>query len=693
MKAAPADAALVPPFARVLTRALLTGLLLLASAGVVGASPLTDKGTQPGLAYPLLPANSCDGCHGDFASSNHEPFPTWSGSMMAQASRDPLFWAALDVANRDIPGVGDFCLRCHTPAGWLGGRSETPEGSADGCSLEGKLDETGKDFDGVECHLCHRMMVNDSPPPGEQAVYFENAQFWIDDSDCGGQGEPCRRGPYDYSLEGGTPAPHAWSWSGYHESSDNCGNCHNVTHPVKTLIVDGVDTGMPMPIERTFKEWQQSSFNGTTTCQNCHMKDHTDSPSYACDSPDNDRGGDLPVHQFAGGNAWIPDVLRQEYPDLQLDAELAATRLWAIEMLESAASISVDVDPGAPDGGLWMADVTVTNLSGHKLPTGYPEGRRMWLHVEARDGLGALLWQSGAYEPGTGVLTKDPQVKIYHAEPGIWSSETGECEIEDDLGRPMFHFVLNDCIRVDNRIPPQGFTGGSDLETRPVAYSYPETSPGSGVLAHWDTTTYAIPIPAGATSPISVQATLRYQTTSKEYVEFLRDQAVEHGFPDDCIERSSGFPTQSRGELLYDMWTRYDRSAPVDMADAAASAPVVEPALSLYGVAEGGAVQLEIDGQPIEVTTTAGQTAEQVVAALSAAVNGDPTLAGLGVAAVAQGNTLLTNGTLGALVVTDPGLSESPVAVPALPGLGALLLLAAALGLSGRRQLRALGNR
>ena len=29
------------------------------------------------------------------------------------------------------------------------------------------------------------------------------------------------------------------------------------------------------------------------------------------------------------------------------------------------------------------ATVAVTNRSGHKLPTGYPEGRRMWLTVKA----------------------------------------------------------------------------------------------------------------------------------------------------------------------------------------------------------------------------------------------------------------------------------------------------------------------
>lgn len=107
---------------------------------------------------------------------------------MAQARRDPLFWAALDVANNDIPGVGDCCLRWHVTKACLEDRISNT--SPDGCSMQGKLDELGKDFDGAECHLCHRMMENPSPPSGELYVYNENAQFWLDDTDCGGHPDP-----------------------------------------------------------------------------------------------------------------------------------------------------------------------------------------------------------------------------------------------------------------------------------------------------------------------------------------------------------------------------------------------------------------------------------------------------------------------------------------------------------------------
>ena len=40
--------------------------------------------------------------------------------------------------------------------------------------------------------------------------------------------------------------------------------------------------------------------------------------------------------------------------------------------------------------------IKVTNLTGHKLPTGYSEGRRMWLNVQVRDANGGLVFESGA---------------------------------------------------------------------------------------------------------------------------------------------------------------------------------------------------------------------------------------------------------------------------------------------------------
>jgi hypothetical protein len=560
------------------------------AGGVAHASPLTANGTQPGLTHPILPSGNCTGCHGDYDPvGNYEPGPTWQGSMMAQSGRDPLFWAALDVANADLPGVGDFCLRCHAPGAWYAGRSEP---QTDGCALVGKIDEADNDFDGIDCHFCHRVQENPAPPPPQPSKYFDNGQVWLDDGTCGSFGEPCRHGPYDYAVAG-SPAPHAWAYSPYLTSSDMCATCHNVTNPVKNLIVGGVDAGIRFPIERTSREWQLSDYGvplgpAALTCQQCHMPDALVNPAWASSFALNNHTGNLGMHQFVGGNTWIPQVLKGEYPALGLDAQLDATTLLASELLQQqSADLAIATDTAVPAGQPVTATVRVTNLAGHKLPSGYPEGRRMWLHVAARDANDTLVWESGGYDPATGVLTRDAQVKVYEAKQGVWTA--GTCKTSD-AGGELFHFVLNDCVALDNRIPPKGFTGGGDIQTAPVGYVYPETAPGSGVLANWDTTTYSISLPPGAVSPITVTATLRYQTASKEYVDFLRDEAVTNNFPDDCIERTTGTPTKSRGELLYDMWTAHDRSAPVDMKQATRVVSVADPQ---YPLANGAAFKCQ----------------------------------------------------------------------------------------------------
>jgi hypothetical protein len=537
-----------------------------------GADTPTSNGTQPPLYYPFNPPGLCQSCHGDFDNGNNiRPHTTWSGSMMANAGRDPIFWAALDVANNEVPGIGEWCLRCHSPGGWLEGRGGPPIGSADGCGLIGDIDGSNNDFSGLHCEFCHRMEINLSPPTGQQSVYYENGQYWIDDTSCDGTSPPCRKGPYEYEMAQAHP-PHPWEGSQYHRDSDNCGNCHNVTNPILTLIDEnGIDTGVPVPVERTYMEWEQSSFSQPgpdyLTCQNCHMPDATHDPAYPATATDINRTGDLPIHELVGGNAWVPQVLKGEYPNLGRNAEYDATTAWAVEMLEAAATVEVSTAGFVQAGDELAIGVRVVNLSGHKLPTGYPEGRRMWLTVIVREESGAIIWNSGAWDPSTGALAQDPQLKVYEVIPGIWDFEgSGECSAADSGGNPLFHFVLNNCIVLDNRIPPAGFTGMNDIETRPVNYAYPETSPGSGILVNHDDTNYTVQIPGSASGRLTVEATLQYQTASDDYIEFLLDQAVDNGFPDDCIPRSAGMPDMSRGEILHDIWTRYNRAPPVPMA-------------------------------------------------------------------------------------------------------------------------------
>ncbi|MEO8671358.1 MAG: hypothetical protein ABI411_08600 [Tahibacter sp.] len=612
----------------------------MASSGVSAAAPgwwqvsglldYTPHASQPGLSNILAPSESCRACHRgpSVVDAQTMPYNSWAGSMMANAVRDPVFWAALDVANHDgatngAPDVGDFCLRCHAPKAWYDGRVRknglggTVNGS-NGCLLQGDYDNVPssvgssnmveRDYGGESCHYCHRLM--DHGPLGEPK-YLQNANTWLDDGDCDGQGEPCRRGPYTYA-EGEGP-PHAWNYSTYHQSSDICGSCHNVTTPdtsagpLRTLRdAAGVDTGVPFPIERTYNEWKQSDFGDlifrdrlgdalaalpqlarARQCQDCHMPNSSDAEARACifDNP-GARTNDLRVHTLTGGNTWIPGVLKGQYGTaLDRNAEFDQTIVWARQTLQASArvdtSITSFVPPVGPTQGSLVAQVKVTNLSGHKLPTGYVEGRRMWIDFVVRDHNGALLFESGAYNAGSATLTADAQAKVYETIHGIWDAGTSTCKHTDVGGNPEFHFVLNNCIAKDNRIPPLGFSGAADVETRPVAYTYP-TVAGSTRLVNFDLSNYSVSVPTGTALPLSVTATLKYQTSSREYIEFLRNQAVTFSFPGENTMCSAGpdrpFAVgpqgQTRGQYLYDLWNNptYGKSPPEDVAGATASA-------------------------------------------------------------------------------------------------------------------------
>jgi hypothetical protein len=222
--------------------------------------------------------------------------------------------------------------------------------------------------------------------------------------------------------------------------------------------------------------------------------------------------------------------LAQTHPGQVNVAALDAGVERARYMLQNAA----DLEALQTGGDL---KVTVTNRTGHKLPTGYPEGRRMWLNVQFYNDANQIISESGAYDPVTGVLTHDEAAKIYEIEPAIDDLISGVTGIP--AGK-SFHFVLNSTVAKDNRIPPRGYDPNTfaTFGGNPVNYSY---DPGQ----HWDDTQYEIPI--GATS---AQVTLYYQSTSKEFVEFMRDE--NHGTPNN----------EGAGLEMYNLWNNNGKCPP-----------------------------------------------------------------------------------------------------------------------------------
>lgn len=511
-----------------------------------------QPGTQPlELLQGIAVSGTCTGCHSGFDPQT-EPYEHWAASMMGQSGRDPIFYAALAVANQDAAHSGEWCLRCHAPGAWLDGRSVPSDGSA--------LDHNLGDLDGVTCNLCHRMVdpfPSGANPPADTRILDQvagrgglpptpnNGQYVIDPLDR-------RRGPFDL---GPNFFYHEWLQSPYHQESIQCGTCHELSNPTLTkqpdqsFALNALDAPHPthqkyeqFPIERTYSEWEQSQFadapvemqarfggNKTaySSCQDCHMPDVTGGACQPVLGPV--IRNDLPQHSFSGVNSWVLRAVRALYPDIE-------TGLTA-QSVQDSFDRNAEMQRDAVDVQAWTTPgqlrVRLVNQTGHKLPTGYGEGRRMWIHVAFKDSFDAVIAERGAYDGATATLTTN-DTTVYEIEQGVDALQSAATGLP--VGK-SFHFVLNNRIVSDNRIPPRGFTNAAfdAVDAEPVGHSYAEEQ-------YWDDSAFAIP-PGAVTALVEVF----HQTTTKEYIEFLRDKNV----------------TNNAGLIAYGQWVAHGKSTPI----------------------------------------------------------------------------------------------------------------------------------
>ncbi len=559
----------------------------------------------------LQPAKQCYFCHGAYNKAA-EPHYGWQGSMMSHAGRDPLFWAQLAIAQQDFDGSGDICLRCHLHNGWQSGRSVPTDGSA---MLQ-------KDSNGVECEVCHRLTNPDGSellglqnPPfianknGEGFYGAAMTVLWTGLDKLGPRSDGVAKHPSLASKYHRQP-----------ELCGTCHDVSNPVvgdlapnNGAQVPLPPGSYSGTPGTpvatkaafnnppyaygvVERTFSEHKASAFptlavssystlpaelkagaiqaayqaataarpdgnyaEGATrffTCQTCHLSPVAGESSNRIHNKPVARK-DLAFHDLTGGNFWVPVAV--QYMDtagkLRLGGGLTQEQKDAMNdgiarvktTLSRAAALSVSGNT-----------LKVVNLTGHKLISGYPEGRRMWLNMKWYDAKGKLLREDGRYGPLTvtingasrtvntlldlngtntriyevrGAVTAEWAAKLI--KQGTWrytplqfDRKTGEVELTlDDLAKEgkgeyaeTFHFILNNYVARDNRIPPyqMKYDEARKRNILPVpASQYGHPSSG-GSYRYWDE--LAFKPPSGAAR---AAIALLYQPTSWEYIQFL----------------------------------------------------------------------------------------------------------------------------------------------------------------------------
>ncbi|MEJ5368134.1 MAG: fibronectin type III domain-containing protein [Bryobacteraceae bacterium] len=645
----------------------ILGILAIATAALVEPPAIRMPGTQPGQVSNLETPDKCDNCHGGYNRAV-EPAFNWRGSMMGNASRDPIFWATLAIAEQDFDGAGDLCIRCHSTSGWYAGRSTPTDGSR---LMSG-------DADGVECDTCHKMTNPDNTEHLGVMISpffaYKNGEGFYGSGMLSLWPNSHKLGPYSDA-----DARHQFLQSRFHRDIRFCGSCHDVSNPVtgdlahnngrqstaNSVVASGnLNSALTEKaafnnppymygiVERTFSEFMAGGLSktrvtdystlpldlkagaiaavaasgnyadGTTryfSCQTCHMRPVTGAGANKAGIPIRT---DLPLHDMTGGNYWTPDAILYQNSQgwlrlggalttVQIDA-LRAGKDRAIQQLRLAATLSVSGNT-----------LKIINHTGHKLISGYPEGRRMWVNIRWYDVNNNLLREDGKYDVvatvnGTPVKSivnlNDPNTKIYEAHYGMtkeWANQLlslgyprdlplafdrvsgtvtltlGELASGSSGYADTFHFVLNNTVTKDNRIPPYGFSYDEARKRNalPVPADQYGCTPG-GTCRYWDELT--LNPPTGA-SYASIR--LLYQPTSWEYIQFLY-----------LANKKTNAFLAGEGDKLLQTWLVTGMAEPFVMAETTwGSAP--QPACETPGVpqnltARAGKKSITLSWQP-----------------------------------------------------------------------------------------------
>ena len=499
-----------------------------------------------------------------------------------------------------LPVTADLCLRCHFTAGWLEGRSEPTSNAFP--YLKGQFwgskfiefpgwpgdpqlvdirNDSEADMEGIQCGFCHRAYDNykrDSRYDGSTMANGSGGYF-VDRYDPFENGEV--HTVYDFQDE-----------------SVFCGTCHDVTNPIIRTRNPQAPSNMLHPIERTFTEWYWSDFNSRrnrTECIDCHEPMEFPGAQTWLLYPGMDRLWGAVDKVWSGSPYYysnIPPYRTQAYKDARRRSERLMRMAGTLEIVSSSVA-----------NGYATVDVKITNKSGHKLPTGFAEGRQMWIHITAKDANGNVIFEDGRIDPTTGALVRTPNTKVYEQIPlamgydsfnlagwNILDNTSGGPSTGDLVYKPdgyvshfdkEFHFVLMNYVEKDNRIPPRGFNKAAYTADGAfiVPYDAKDTDYPSG--QNWDITTYTFPV---SSENISVTAEFMYQTFNDIYVEFLAE--VDREPTEDFGGRARSIPCSDRnpydgsnefcnyqtwGDVLQTIWTDANKGDPVLMGSASAT--------------------------------------------------------------------------------------------------------------------------
>jgi hypothetical protein len=541
---------------------------------------------------------------------NVSPYGEWRWSAMGLAGRDPIFYAQLDseiaFLTRQRPDqlkpVTNLCFSCHNAMGQR--QMELDTGKAEYTTAIPKISNLGDPLfkygalgrEGISCAVCHHIKSTEGK---------SEMQFIEEDATGRFQYTPADQleGPFEKPVT--IPMDNSLAIKPVHDSYTQsariCGACHTIHLPVLDAKDDAAHAQSDechlskfSYEQATYLEWVNSGYQNVInpsknagsvkTCQDCHMLGTLNGntiqtqiaavedqkyPAADFRAPNADlnvslRTGGYARHQFQGLNVFLLAMFDQyndplgvrkcDYMSSGCSGQEPTSGIpFAMRnFLEQAAEETAKIAVSRPalQGSTLTADVTITNLTGHRFPSGV-SFRRAFVDFKVVDSsTNKILFESGATNSIGAIVDMNGNVLPseyngstaaggHDSQPHFWSpgkpiTSDKQVQIYEELlkdadGNFTTSFLRQDCHFKDNRILPLGWRkAGPDISQfygKPLEGTW---SDGTGDDPHYQdpagangqsVVRYSVALPAGTKmDDVIVSAQLYYQAIPPYYL-------------------------------------------------------------------------------------------------------------------------------------------------------------------------------
>jgi len=406
------------------------------------------------LIFPT--AISCVGCHGpdpmqnayiDNDGNDVNLYDDWQSSMMANSAKDPFWRAKVSHEVATFPqhqvDTEDKCTACHAPQGHY---TKFIRGLGKYGMHDLLIDTVGQD--GVSCGACHQMSEDQLGDLFSGKLVYDTTRVMY--------------GPFEFPFAapmtdfvGFEPV-----FSEHINDEGLCAGCHTLV--TNSYDTEGNLTNNFFAEQATYNEWLNSTYalgEKKQTCQNCHIPRISDSIIISSNFIFLEGRSPFGLHELVGGNVTMLKLMKENKEALGINAsdEAFDETIAATEDMLQRRSLNLETELMDMRNDSLMIEVEVTNLAGHKFPSGYPS-RRAVLQFVAVIEQGDTIFQSGIFDDQWEVVGLDPEFEPHYdliqdeSQVQIYEFVTGNSE-----GR--FTTLLEQAFvgLKDNRLPPRGF--------------------------------------------------------------------------------------------------------------------------------------------------------------------------------------------------------------------------------------------